>query len=151
MRLTCLQAGGWRLRPTAVLLPPHPSTAAGGLPSMELPSDHIPLLARFEVAAAHPGAEAGPGRTVAGNAPGDGAGEWAGTRTASHKAAAAAAGARAAAGSAAAARTAPAAKSAPGGDAGTGSGQLNGDSSSKAGAEPQHQHAPKFVGIGTVL
>lgn len=158
-----LQAGGWDLRPTAVLLPPHPSTAAAGLPSMELPSDHIPLLARFQVAAAHPvaaaahpGAEAGPGCSVGTDASGNGAAERTGRRTAVHEAAAAAAAeARVATGGAAAARAGTMARATPGGAAGNGSRQPNGGGTScvggSAAGEGQSNHAPQFVGIGTVL
>ncbi len=46
------QAAGCQLRPVAVLQPPPTAAAAQGLPSMALPSDHIPLVARFQLAPA---------------------------------------------------------------------------------------------------
>lgn len=47
-----LQAEGCQLRPVAVLQPPHPSAVEQGLPSVALPSDHIPLIAQFQLAPA---------------------------------------------------------------------------------------------------
>ena len=37
------------MRAEAVLAAPHPSSLQRGLPSLELPSDHIPLVARFSL------------------------------------------------------------------------------------------------------
>lgn len=47
--LLLVQAGNWSLEPTAVLLPPPLESLHCGLPSPEWPSDHISLLAIFQV------------------------------------------------------------------------------------------------------
>ena len=60
------QAAGCQLRPVAVLQPPPTAAAAQGLPSMALPSDHIPLVARFQLAPA----AAADSRVTAAPAPG---------------------------------------------------------------------------------
>ncbi len=46
-----VQADGWALRPVAALLPPSTQDVGPGIPNPLLPSDHIPLLIKFELAA----------------------------------------------------------------------------------------------------
>eukprot|EP00892_Ulva_mutabilis_P011453 jgi/Ulvmu1/8680/UM047_0020.1 len=44
-------AGAWQLWPQAVLLPPPEAMAAAGMPTAQLPSDHVSLVVRFAVCA----------------------------------------------------------------------------------------------------
>lgn len=120
-----------------MLTPPHPSTAKDGLPSMAMPSDHIPLLARFELSAAAAAvAPADEGQTGR---------EWARQAVQQNGGMPTGAGVAADGSSSAAGRL----------QAGNGAGTLAGSGGgSRLDAEEaggQRHAPPKFVGIGTVL